>query len=59
MLGLAILFAYLFLVALYESWNIPISVLLSVSVSVLGAIGSIVHRRARASTSILRSGSSY
>jgi len=25
-LGLAILFAYLFLVALYESWNIPIPV---------------------------------
>ena len=41
-LGFAILFAYLFLVALYESWNIPISVLLSVSVSVLGAIGTIV-----------------
>ncbi len=41
-LGLAILFAYLFLVALYESWNIPISVLLSVSVSVLGAIVAIV-----------------
>ncbi|MBN9485604.1 MAG: multidrug efflux RND transporter permease subunit [Alphaproteobacteria bacterium] len=38
-LGLAILFAYLFLVALYESWNIPIPVLLSVSVAVLGAIG--------------------
>jgi hydrophobic/amphiphilic exporter-1 (mainly G- bacteria), HAE1 family len=37
-LGLAVLFAYLFLVALYESWNIPISVLLSVSVGVLGAI---------------------
>ena len=37
-LGLAILFAYLFLVALYESWNIPLPVLLSVSVSVLGAI---------------------
>ena len=37
-LGLAILFAYLFLVALYESWNIPISVLLSVTVGVLGAI---------------------
>jgi HAE1 family hydrophobic/amphiphilic exporter-1 len=33
-----VLFAYLFLVALYESWNIPISVLLSVSVGVLGAI---------------------
>ena len=40
-LGLAILFAYLFLVALYESWNIPISVLLSVSVSVLGALAAI------------------
>ena len=37
-LGLAILFAYLFLVALYESWNIPISVLLSVTVGILGAI---------------------
>jgi hydrophobe/amphiphile efflux-1 (HAE1) family protein len=35
-LGLAVLFAYLFLVALYESWTIPISVLLSVSVGVLG-----------------------
>jgi hydrophobic/amphiphilic exporter-1 (mainly G- bacteria), HAE1 family len=23
-LGLAVLFAYLFLVALYESWNIPV-----------------------------------
>src|ERR1700709_1041270 len=40
-LGLAILFAYLFLVALYESWNIPIPVLLSVSVAVLGAIASV------------------
>jgi HAE1 family hydrophobic/amphiphilic exporter-1 len=37
-LGLAILFAYLFLVALYESWNIPISALLSVSVGILGAL---------------------
>ena len=26
-LGLAVLFAYLFLVALYESWNIPVPVL--------------------------------
>jgi hydrophobic/amphiphilic exporter-1 (mainly G- bacteria), HAE1 family len=40
-LGLAILFAYLFLVALYESWNIPISVLLSVSVAVLGGIAAV------------------
>jgi len=39
-LGLAVLFAYLFLVALYESWNIPIPVLLSVTVGVLGAIGA-------------------
>jgi hydrophobic/amphiphilic exporter-1 (mainly G- bacteria), HAE1 family len=41
-LGLAILFAYLFLVALYESWNIPVPVLLSVSVAVLGAIAAVV-----------------
>ncbi len=40
-LGLAVLFAYLFLVALYESWNIPISALLSVSVAVLGAIAAV------------------
>ncbi len=40
-LTLALLFAYLFLVALYESWNIPISVLLSVSVGILGAIAAI------------------
>jgi len=40
-LGLALLFAYLFLVALYESWNIPIPVLLSVSVGVLGAITAV------------------
>jgi HAE1 family hydrophobic/amphiphilic exporter-1 len=37
-LGLAVVFAYLFLVALYESWNIPVPVLLSVSVAVLGAL---------------------
>src|SRR5262249_27473739 len=41
-LGLAILFAYLFLVALYESWNIPLPALLSVSVAVLGAIVAVV-----------------
>ena len=40
-LALAILFAYLFLVALYESWNIPISVLMSVSVGVLGGIAAV------------------
>jgi hydrophobe/amphiphile efflux-1 (HAE1) family protein len=36
-LAMAVLFAYLFLVALYESWSIPIPVLLSVSVGLLGA----------------------
>jgi HAE1 family hydrophobic/amphiphilic exporter-1 len=41
-LGLAVLFAYLFLVALYESWNIPMPALLSVSVAVLGAIVAVV-----------------
>jgi hydrophobe/amphiphile efflux-1 (HAE1) family protein len=37
LLALAVLFAYLFLVALYESWVIPIPVLLSVAVGVLGS----------------------
>ena len=36
-LAFAIPFAYLFLVALYESWTIPVPVLMSVSVGVLGA----------------------
>ena len=35
--GFAVLFAYLFLVGLYESWTIPVPVLMSVSVGVLGA----------------------
>jgi len=37
LLGLAVLFAFLFLVGLYESWMIPVPVLLSVPVGVLGA----------------------
>ncbi len=37
-LGLAVLFAYLFLVGLYESWTIPIAVLLSVSAGVMGSL---------------------
>lgn len=37
-LALAMVFAYLFLVALYESWMIPVPVLLSVIVSILGAM---------------------
>jgi len=41
-LALAVIFAYLFLVALYESWVIPMPVLLSVSVGVLGAYAGIL-----------------
>ena len=40
-LALALLFAFLFLVALYESWMIPVPVLLSVAVGVFGAYGAI------------------
>jgi len=40
-LGLAVLFAYLFLVGLYESWSIPIAVLLSVTVAILGAFAGV------------------
>ena len=44
-LGLAILFAFLFLVGLYESWMIPVPVLLSVPIGVLGAfIGVLLFR---------------
>jgi hydrophobe/amphiphile efflux-1 (HAE1) family protein len=41
-LGFALLFAYLFLVALYESWTIPVPVLLSVAIGILGSFGAIV-----------------
>ena len=41
-LGFAILFAYLFLVGLYESWTIPVPVLLSVSVGILGSFLGII-----------------
>jgi len=37
LIALALLFAYLFLVALYESWTIPVPVLLSVAVGGLGS----------------------
>ena len=37
-LALAVLFAYLFLVGLYESWTIPVAVLLSVVVGLFGAM---------------------
>ena len=41
-LGFAVLFAYLFLVALYESWTIPVPVLLSVAVGILGSFAAMV-----------------
>jgi HAE1 family hydrophobic/amphiphilic exporter-1 len=41
-LGAALLFAYLFLVALYESWTIPMPVLLSIAVGVAGALLSLL-----------------
>ncbi len=41
-LGFALLFAFLFLVALYESWIIPVPVLLSVAVGVLGSFLAIL-----------------
>ena len=37
-MSLAVLFAYLFLVAQYESWTIPVSVMLSITVALLGAL---------------------
>ncbi|MBV8193622.1 MAG: efflux RND transporter permease subunit [Alphaproteobacteria bacterium] len=41
-LAMALVFAFLFLVALYESWMIPLPVLLSVAIGVLGAYGGIL-----------------
>jgi len=41
-LGFALLFAYLFLVALYESWTIPVPVLLSVTIGIVGSFMAIV-----------------
>ncbi|MGN0853300.1 MAG: efflux RND transporter permease subunit [Kiritimatiellia bacterium] len=38
LMGLAVFFAYLFLVAQYESWSIPVSVMLSVVFAVCGGL---------------------
>ncbi|WP_170393726.1 efflux RND transporter permease subunit [Ruegeria arenilitoris] len=40
-LGLAILFGYLFLVGQYESWSMPVSILLSVIVALFGAVAAV------------------
>ena len=37
-MALAVLFAYLFLVAQYESWTVPITVMVSVAVAALGSV---------------------
>ena len=37
-LGMAVLFGYLFLVAQYESWTMPVAILLSVTVALFGAL---------------------
>ncbi len=39
--ALALLFAYLFLVGQYESWNIPMSIIISVPVATLGALAGL------------------
>jgi multidrug efflux pump subunit AcrB len=38
LVGMALLFGYLFLVGQYESWTIPVPVILSLSVAMLGAL---------------------
>jgi hydrophobe/amphiphile efflux-1 (HAE1) family protein len=41
LLALALLFGYLFLVAQYESWTIPLPVIISISVATLGALAGL------------------
>lgn len=43
--AMAFLFAYLFLVALYESWMIPVPVMISIVVGIFGAIGLLFLRQ--------------
>jgi hydrophobic/amphiphilic exporter-1 (mainly G- bacteria), HAE1 family len=43
--GLSLLFAFLILAALYESWTLPFSVLLSVPIAVFGAFFALFGRR--------------
>ncbi|HVB34119.1 MAG TPA: multidrug efflux RND transporter permease subunit [Patescibacteria group bacterium] len=43
--GLSLLFVFLILAALYESWTLPFSVLLSTPVAVCGAFGVLLLRR--------------
>jgi len=43
--AMSFIFVFLILVALYESWSLPFSVLLSVPVAVLGAYGGLLLRK--------------
>jgi HAE1 family hydrophobic/amphiphilic exporter-1 len=43
--GLSLLFVFLILAALYESWSLPFSVLLSTPVAIFGAFGVLLLRR--------------
>jgi HAE1 family hydrophobic/amphiphilic exporter-1 len=43
--GLSLLFAFLILAALYQSWTLPFSVLLSVPIAVFGAFSTLLVRR--------------
>jgi HAE1 family hydrophobic/amphiphilic exporter-1 len=44
-LGLSIIFVFLILAALYESWSLPFSVLLSTPIAVLGALLGLLSRK--------------
>ena len=44
-MAISILFVFLILAALYESWSLPFSVLLSTPVAVFGAFGMLLMRR--------------
>jgi HAE1 family hydrophobic/amphiphilic exporter-1 len=43
--GMSIMFVFLILAGMYESWSLPFSVLLSVPVAVLGAYGGLLLRK--------------
>jgi hydrophobic/amphiphilic exporter-1 (mainly G- bacteria), HAE1 family len=47
--GFSLLFVFLILAALYESWSLPFSVLLSTPVAVFGTLGALYLRRAATS----------
>lgn len=40
--ALSLLFTYLFLVAQYESWTIPVAVMMAVPIAILGAMGTLL-----------------